>query len=444
MTLRRRIVAGVALIIALCLGVAFVTVHHYVRSQLQDGIDQDLRGDMDAFASALGRRGDSATVARQYIASQPFKATARLLYAARPGEVPVTNETSLLDADDRWLFGTAPGLSTLPVSDVGGLRLLVTRAEDGTLLGVGEPVESVDRALTGVDSGLLIATALALLIAVAAGTGLSLGVTRPLRRLARVAQDIDGGDLTPRMRAGGPPDEVRALADALDTMLDRVEAAFIRERVFVAEASHELRTPLTVIRGQLEVLAADPNAGRADIERVERLVTAEVTHMTRLVDDLLVLAAPTVRIEDVRLQPLLEELAEAFAATTDRSLSVACPPDVALRADPDRLGQAVRNVLANALRHSRSTVTVHAEREGTRVRIAVDDDGPGVPEAEWEHVFDRFHRVAPRAGSKGAGLGLAIVRAVVEGSDGRVWMEASPDLGGARVCLELPAAAGPT
>ncbi|MEA2170825.1 MAG: two-component system, OmpR family, sensor kinase, partial [Solirubrobacteraceae bacterium] len=316
MTLRRRIVAGVALIIALCLGVAFVTVHHYVRSQLQDGIDQDLRGDMDAFASALGRRGDSATVARQYIASQPFKATARLLYAARPGEVPVTNETSLLDADDRWLFGTAPGLSTLPVSDVGGLRLLVTRAEDGTLLGVGEPVESVDRALTGVDSGLLIATALALLIAVAAGTGLSLGVTRPLRRLARVAQDIDGGDLTPRMRAGGPPDEVRALADALDTMLDRVEAAFIRERVFVAEASHELRTPLTVIRGQLEVLAADPNAGRADIERVERLVTAEVTHMTRLVDDLLVLAAPTVRIEDVRLQPLLEELAEAFAATT--------------------------------------------------------------------------------------------------------------------------------
>ncbi|MEA2169917.1 MAG: two-component system, OmpR family, sensor kinase, partial [Solirubrobacteraceae bacterium] len=115
-----------------------------------------------------------------------------------------------------------------------------------------------------------------------------------------------------------------------------------------------------------------------------------------------------------------------------------------LRADPDRLGQAVRNVLANALRHSRSTVTVHAEREGTRVRIAVDDDGPGVPEAEWEHVFDRFHRVAPRAGSKGAGLGLAIVRAVVEGSDGRVWMEASPDLGGARVCLELPAAAGPT
>lgn len=439
MTLRRRIIAGVALIIAACLGVAFVTVHRGVRSQLEDGIDRDLRGDMAAFASAVRGRDVIATT-RRYLASQPFKATARLLYAAPADGAPVTNEPSLLDRDDRALFRTAPSLSTVRVGDVGGLRLLVRRAGNGTLLGVGEPTESVDRALAGVDRGLELASVLALLIAAAAGTALSLGVTRPLRRLARVAQRIDGGDLSPRMRATGPRDEVRALAHALDTMLDRVEAAFERERVFAAEASHELRTPLTVIRGQIEVLAAAAHPRAEDVARVERLVTAEVAHMSRLIDDLLVIATPTVRTETVVLAPLLDDLAEALRPTTDRAIAVTCPPGAAVRADRDRLGQALRNVAGNALRHSRAAVAVSVSTPPGRVRIHVDDDGPGVPAAERGRVFDRFHRVDPERGAKGAGLGLAIVAAVVEAQGGRAWIEDAPELGGARVCLDLPAA----
>lgn len=440
MTLRRRIVAGVALIMALALAVAFVAVHQGVRSQLGDSIDQDLRGDMAAFASAVGRDGDPSSAARRYIASQPFKATARLLYAARPGAVPITNEPSLLDADDRELFAAPPGLSTMRVSDVGGLRLLVRALPDGTQLGVGEPTETVQRALAGVDHGLLIAAGLALVIAAAAGTGLSVGVTRPLRRMAGVAARIDGGDLTPRMHASGPRDEVRALAETFDTMLDRVEAAFDRERMFVAEASHELRTPLTVIRGQLEVLAADPDPSREDIARVERLVTTEVIHMSRLVNDLLVIAAPVVRPADVVLAPLLSDLVEAIAATNDRHVALSCPPEATVRADPDRLGQAVRNCLENALRHGRSRVDINVERSGTAVRICIDDDGPGIPEAERDRVFDRFHRVDPASDSQGSGLGLAIVRAVTEAQHGRVWATEAPGLGGARLCLELPSA----
>lgn len=435
MTLRRRIVAGVALIIALCLGVASLTVHHGVRSQLESSIDQDLRGDMDAFASAVGGRGDAAAAARQYIASQPFEATARLLYAVQPGREPVTNEPSLLD--DRDLFATAPGLSTARVRDVGGLRLLVRRLGDGTRLGVGEPVESVERALDGVDDGLLLAAAVALVVAMAAGTALGVGVTRPLRRLARVASRVDGGDLTPRMRATGPRDEVRALAETLDTMLDRVEAAFARERIFVAEASHELRTPLTVIRGQLEVLAADPDPAREDVVRVERMVAAEVARMSRLVDDLLVIAAPQLRLEEVELAPLLEDLVDGFIPTTDRHLSLEAAAGLVVRADPDRLGQAIRNLVANAVRHSRSRVVVRAEAGADTARIVVDDDGPGIPAAERARVFDRFHRIDP-AGGRGTGLGLAIVKAVVEAQDGSVQASAAPDLGGARLTVALP------
>src|SRR3989449_6365109 len=108
--------------------------------------------------------------------------------------------------------------------------------------------------------------------------------------MASVAAKVDGGDLSPRMEASGPNDEIRVLAESFDHMLDRLEDAFERQREFVADASHELRTPLTVIRGQLEVLARQRDPTREDIRRVEGLVRTEVLRMQRLVDDLLVLA----------------------------------------------------------------------------------------------------------------------------------------------------------
>ena len=116
-------------------------------------------------------------------------------------------------------------------------------------------------------------------------------MARPLRRMAAVAARVDAGDLHPRIHdLGGEAGELQVLADAFNHMLDRLTEAFAGQRAFVADASHELRTPLTVIRGQLEVLAAQTAPSVSEVRRVERLVQAEIARISRLVDDLLLLA----------------------------------------------------------------------------------------------------------------------------------------------------------
>ncbi len=237
------------------------------------------------------------------------------------------------------------------------------------------------------------------------------------------------------------------LADAFNHMLDRLTDAFAGQRAFVADASHELRTPLTVIRGQLEVLAAQRAPAAEEVRRVERLVQAEIARVTRLVDDLLLLARAEqtrfLRAEPVELEPFLGELWDGVTLLAARRFELGEVPAGTLLADPDRLAQALRNLLANAIAHTAEgggLVRLYGEqRPGGRLRLVVEDDGPGIPAAQRERVFDRFHRTdaARDRASGGAGLGLAIVRAIAAAHGG--WVSAGEsDAGGARFELELP------
>jgi signal transduction histidine kinase len=175
-------------------------------------------------------------------------------------------------------------------------------------------------------------------------------------------------------------------------------------------------------------------------------VAAEVDRMTRLTEDLLLLAhtdeARFIRREPIELEPFLAELIASLQPTTDRRLSTETEVPGILNADRDRLAQALRNLLRNAVEHTQPGGAIELgarEAADGRVQIWVDDDGPGIAPAERERVFDRFHRADPsRARSAGGtGLGLAIVRAIVDAQGGRVWATHAP-LGGARVVVELP------
>ncbi len=209
------------------------------------------------------------------------------------GETPAEQ-----DQENRLAYGLLSvhdGYSTLPFPDVGDLRLLkhTVRIPGGprVTVGVGEPLLPVAHAQRGVARAFILAGILTLAGALLAAFLIGTRVSRPLRRIATVAAQVDAGDLHPRIHdlenQGG---EVRVLAEAFNHMLDRLTDAFAGQRAFVADASHELRTPLTVIGGQLEVLAAQPNPPGEEVRRVERLVRAEITRMSRLVDDLLLLA----------------------------------------------------------------------------------------------------------------------------------------------------------
>ena len=221
-----------------------------------------------------------------------------------------------------------------------------------------------------------------------------------------------------------------------------LDDAFSRQRQFVSDASHELRTPLTAVRGQLEVLARREHPDAGEVRRVTDVALTEMTRIERLVEDLLTLArldeeAP-LRLLEIPLEPFLRRFGE------DPSLGevdLGEHPAGTLRADPDRLTQVIRNLLANARRHAglEGRVELSAVAAGERLTIRVDDDGPGVPPRERERVFDRFHRseASRSRGSGGSGLGLAIARSIIEQHGGRIWVESSP-LGGARVAFEIP------
>lgn len=312
----------------------------------------------------------------------------------------------------------------------------------GPEAGESQRISPISDAQEEVERTFLIVGAIALVAALIGGYLIAARTASPLRRMAATAEKVRSGDLTPRLReepAAAP--ELRALITGFNRMLERLDLAFSRQRRFASDASHELRTPLTAIRGQIEVLASDPGAGVEEVQRVKTVTLAEVERMERLVEELLALAQLDERSEiemgKVDLAALLRELAGADSSGVELGASA----EGHITASPELIARVIRNLLANARRHTGDSgrVVLSATAASGRVIIRVDDDGPGVPPAERERIFERFHRVDSARGreSGGSGLGLAISREIIEAHSGRIWVEDSP-LGGARAAFELP------
>jgi two-component system, OmpR family, sensor kinase len=468
--LRARITLLVAGVVVVCVVIAFGEVYRGTSSELTSRIDHDVREDMGTLEQAVtSGPGDPAAVvarARRFLRSQPFRATNHVVFVQAPGRPTVTNQPELLhlgpDSDREPASDTAaerrsardflssrPGLTVRELPDAGRVRLLVREVsrQGRTIarLGVGEPTASRDRADAVVRKAFLLAGTLALLAALAGAFLVASRVVAPLRRMAGVAARVDEGDLGPRMNVHGRRDEIMVLAESFDHMLDRLQGAFDRQGAFVADASHELRTPLTVVRGQLEVLALQPEPSAEEVRRVEAVVRTEVDRMGRLVDDLLLLAQADeshfLRRGRIELPAFLAELLGSIGTTSDRRFVLGPVPAVAIEADADRLAQAVRNLLSNAISHTAAggLVRLEAARADETVRVIVDDSGAGIPVEQRDQIFERFQRLDSGRARKdgGAGLGLAIVHAIAEAHGGRVWAEQSPE-GGARLVLELP------
>jgi two-component system, OmpR family, sensor kinase len=474
--LRWRLAAWVAVVLIASSAITFVAVYRGTGSQLRHQIDGEVAGDADELGNAVAStRTHSAKAleraAADYIQAQPFSASSTLLFVIVPGGGTATNRPELFSSqrpDDgesateqneenlqaERLLKARSGYSTVEMPDIGQMRLLrrtvhVAGPIPRVSIGVGEPLASVSRAQDGVSRAFILAGILSLVGALLAALLIGTRLSEPLRRMAGVAAEVDAGELHHRIHEtdrGAP--EVQVLAESFNRMLDRLAEAFAGQRAFVADASHELRTPLTVIRGQLEVLAAQSDPSPQEVARVETVVGAEVSRISRLVDDLLLLARSEqtefLRAEEFPLEEFVTELWDGYTLTgEERRFELGPLPAGSLSADPDRLAQALRNLIGNAIVHTApetGRVLLQVEPAGSgSVRFVVQDDGPGISEAERELVFDRFHRTdsARDRASGGTGLGLAIVRAIAEAHGGRVRAASAP-VGGARLELEIP------
>jgi two-component system OmpR family sensor kinase len=277
-----------------------------------------------------------------------------------------------------------------------------------------------------------------------------LGVN-PMRRMVDASTKIADGDLTVRLEGAGSGSESADLAVSLNTMIEKLtdalrerERSEARLREFVADASHELRTPLTTVLGYAELYRRGALSRKAEAADAWRRTEAEASRMRRLVDDMLELAKydaePVLASVDVELRSLCEEIAgDAQASHAGASVEVTGDP-VTVTGDPDKLRQAVINVVMNALVHGDDSVSIAVAGGDGRATITIHDDGPGMPPEIAARATERFVR-GDQSRSRalgGAGLGLAITAAIVDAHRGVITVE-STEGSGTTVTLELPA-----
>jgi two-component system sensor histidine kinase BaeS len=270
-------------------------------------------------------------------------------------------------------------------------------------------------------------------------------VLRGMTFIISTAADMTArGDFSQRLKEDVRDPDAAALTRIFNQLIARVDRVLTAQRQLVADTSHELRTPLTTISGNLEFLEGDlPETDRAEVLADTR---QEVNRLSRLVNDLLLLAEIGERINPerapVRLDLLIDAVVARVPATEAPRVEVDHEPVVVV-GDEERLGQVVGNLLQNALRYASQksgAVRVILERDGAHACLTVEDDGPGLPEDALDRVFDRFSRLdkARSRAHGGFGLGLAIVRHVAEAHGGHA-VASNRAVGGARFSVVLPA-----
>lgn len=283
---------------------------------------------------------------------------------------------------------------------------------------------------------------LSLLMVTAAAAWLSGRLLAPLRTLRETADDITESDLSRRLPVTGH-DDITALTRTVNGMLDRLEAAFVGQREFLDDAGHELRTPLTVLRGHLELLdTGDP----AEVAETKELLLDEVDRMSRLVGDLILLAKSDhpdfLRLEPVDLAGLTADVLAKARGLGDRTWVLDGTAQVQVRADVQRLTQALLQLADNAVKHTGpgDTVALGSSYDDGRARLWVRDTGPGVRPEERAVIFERFGRGTVTPGDEGFGLGLSIVSAIARSHGGTVEVEdpEAPVLRGVRFVINLP------
>lgn len=326
--------------------------------------------------------------------------------------------------------GTPIFVADVVTTNAGRLTLVAAR-----------PVEEVNRSVHAVVGVFLLGIpSLVALFAVVAWLVVGRAL-RPVDAIRSEVAAISASSMHRRVPEPGTGDEVDRLARTMNSMLERLETAAERQRQFVSDASHELRSPVASIRTTLEVAL---RKDRANWPGIARSVLADDARMEQLVDELLELAqleetadaAPDtlVDLDDV----VLEEAARVEGNATVRTDHVSAGR---VRGRRSQLERVVRNLLDNAARHARSTVAVSLQASDGRVELVVDDDGPGVPDADRERIFERFTRLeeARTRDAGGVGLGLPLARAIVERHGGTITVATSEQLGGARFVVRLPA-----
>jgi heavy metal sensor kinase len=424
-----------------------VFVYLRFEAYLMEAVDEGLRTRAEVILASLDAAGiptgDPLDPSEAPV--QVLDASGQVLASTTGFEDPQPPPPGTVQVEGAYLYRGTFQTDGAPVP----LRLVAIPVDGGGLLVVGASLEDSADALAGLASLLLIGAPVAIAVTSLIGWLVAGAALRPVERMATEAEAISASE--PGRRLAVPPtgDELARLAEGLNRMLGRLEEAVERERRFVSDASHELRTPLANLKAELDI-ALRRTRGPEELTQVLHSALEETDRLGRLAEDLLVLARAEggripIHRENVDLGRLVADTLASFAGRADAAgitLETAAAHAVHVHGDASRLRQAVGNLIENALIHTPTGGRIEAEtsaEDGVGV-IRVRDSGPGFPPEFLDRAFEPFSRsdVGRSRHVGGAGLGLAIVRAVAVAHGGSAEARNLPD-GGAEVTLRVPA-----
>jgi two-component system OmpR family sensor kinase len=450
MSLRTRLLAGMAVVAIVLVGAA-VVITNTTRTSLIDRIDAQLA---TAHTGPIGgpdggRPGGFPNTFYAGTVDANGKVTTSLVPnvgAARPlPKIPAKTALALETATHPVTVGSVSGSDQW--------RVVPAQTSDHTPAVLALSLHDVSTSTSRIERVEIVVTVLILaILALVTFFVLRLGL-RPIRKMTETATAIAGGDLSHRVPEVAPHTEAGELGTALNTMMTKIEDAFeertaseARLRQFIADASHELRTPVTTIRGYAELYRGGGLNDPDDLAQAMRRTEQESIRMGSLVEDLLLLArldqGRKLEAGVVDLGVLaVDAVSDARAVDPTRAITASVAEGVRVEGDEGRLRQVVANLVGNALVHTPegTPIEVRVARAGSDAVLEVRDHGPGMPAPVAARAFERFFRADPARSrhAGGSGLGLAIVKAIVKAHHGTVGIE-SGDGAGTTVRVALP------
>src|SRR5215472_17363406 len=453
-SVRSRILGWSVLLLAAALAASTVAMHLFLVAQLGARVNAELSHEIEEFRALEAQRGATGGNILALLRARTSQAVLERdtvligLIGGKIAAVSGNSSPAQIGADHAllaaWSATTAPTRGSAMLTAGPAQYLAVPAHATGT----AERGVFVAAVLTGKgQAGITRVTqlqaevgAIALLLGSALAWFAAGRVLRPVRHTTELARRITDTDISGRIPSRGRG-EISELAQTLNRMLDRLEAALTTQRRFLADAGHELRTPITIIQGNLDTLAVTTEEDTATLA----IASDELTRMSRLVDELTLLASSE-RPDFLRPQPTdLAELTASLAAKARaldvlderRFLLTSVAAGIAVL-DPQRITQAMMQLVRNAVAHipAGTVIEIGSVIAGSHVEFLVADHGPGIDPRFRERVFERFARLDARRTS-GTGLGLSIVAAICAAHDGSVRLTDRPG-GGAAFCLSIP------
>jgi two-component system sensor histidine kinase MprB len=431
---RRRLTLAAAGAVAVAVVLASLAAWFIVRGQLRGEVDDQLRERADIIKQIpLHVQNGTIDVPPPVLGQRIF-----FMQIVTPDGVVIRGGEGPNIAFDTTASSDGPELFDRRVARTH--YRVYTESIGGFSLTLALPLTDVDHSLRRLAFILLLLSGGGVALAVVLGGGVTATAAAPVARLTEAAERVtETGDLSLRIEEPeSADDEIGRLATSFNEMLGALETSVSAQKQLVADASHELRTPITSIRTNIDVLVSGARLDEGERERLLGDVRDQLEELTTIVNDLVELARDGEQaavIGELRLDQVVAASVESFRRHAgDRPMVTALEPSV-VSGDASRIARAVRNLLDNAGKWSPPGGEIEVSvRDGA---VTVRDHGPGFPEADLPHVFDRFYRSTAARSTPGSGLGLAIVRQVVLSHGGRVSAENAPD-GGAVVRIELP------